>query len=62
LINFAVKDVEMEIRGAIASVRDRETVLAMARTTQPVNEVHDHLWMDRATHVFMPLPEDSCLG
>jgi hypothetical protein len=44
------------------SVRDRETVLAMARTTQPVNEVHDHLWMDRATHVFMPLPEDSCLG
>ncbi len=38
-------------------------VLAIARTVDGVKEVHDHLvWMDRATHVFMPSPEDSCPG
>lgn len=63
LINFAVKDGEVEIRGAVASEHDRETVLAIVRTVYGVKEVHDHLvWMDRATHVFMPSPEDSCPG
>jgi osmotically-inducible protein OsmY len=63
LINFAVKDGKVEIRGAIASEHDRETVLAIARTVDGVKEVHDHLvWMDRDTHVFMPSPEDSCPG
>jgi osmotically-inducible protein OsmY len=63
LINFAVKDGEVEIRGAVASEHDRETVLAIVRTVYGVKEVHDHLvWMDRATRVFMPSPEDSCPG
>ena len=63
LINFAVKDGRVEIRGAVATEHDRETVLATARTVHGVVEVHDHLvWMDRATHVFMPSPENSCPG
>lgn len=63
LINFAVKEGQVEIRGAIASEHDRESMLAIARTVDGVKEVHDHLvWMDRATHVFMPSPEDSCPG
>ena len=63
LINFAVKDGQVEIRGAVASEHDRETVLAIVRTVYGVKEVHDHLvWMDRATHVFMPSLEDSCPG
>jgi osmotically-inducible protein OsmY len=63
LINFAVKGGQVEIRGAIASEHDREIVLAIARNIDGVKEVHDHLvWMDRATHVFMPSPEDSCPG
>jgi osmotically-inducible protein OsmY len=63
LINFAVKGGQVEIRGAIPSEHDREIVLAVARTVDGVKEVHDHLvWMDRATHVFMPSPEDSYPG
>jgi len=63
LINIAVKDSRVEIRGAIASEHDRETVLAIARAAHSVKEVHDHLvWIDRDTHVFMPSPEDSCPG
>jgi osmotically-inducible protein OsmY len=63
LINFSVKDGQVEIRGAITSEHDRETLLAIARTAYGVKEVHDHLvWMDRATHAFMPSPEDSCPG
>lgn len=63
LINFAVKDGRVEIRGAVATEHDRETALAIARTVHGVEEVHDHLvWMDRATHIFMPSPEDSCPG
>jgi osmotically-inducible protein OsmY len=63
LINVAVKNGEVEIRGAVAREHDRKTLLAIARTVDGVKVVHDHLvWMDRATHVFMPSPEDSCPG
>jgi len=63
LINFSVKDGQVEIRGAITREHDRETLLAITRTVYGVKEVHDHLlWMDRATHAFMPSPEDSCPG
>lgn len=63
LINFGVKDGQVEIRGAVASEHDRETLLATVRAVPGVRLVHDHLvWMDRATHVFMPSPEDSCPG
>ena len=63
LINFSVKDGQVEIRGAITREHDRETLLAIARTVYGVKKVHDHLvWMDPATHAFMPSPEDSCPG
>ena len=59
LINFAVKDGQVEIRGAVASEHDRETVLAIVRTVYGVKEVHDHLcFVDSYSGFYVESPED----
>jgi hypothetical protein len=50
LINFALKEGQVEIRGAISSEHDREFMLAIARTVDGVKEVHDHLVLDGPRH------------
>jgi osmotically-inducible protein OsmY len=63
LINFGVKDGVVEIRGVIGSEQDRQRLLGIAKTAYGVDAVHDHLvWVDPATHAFMPSVEDSCPG
>lgn len=63
LINFNVKDGKVDVRGAVTSERDRETLLAMTRAVYGVKEAHDHLvWIDRAAHTFVPSVEDSYPG
>ena len=58
LINFSVKDGQVEIRGAITREHDRETLLAIARTVYGVKKMHNHLvWTDRATHVSCRRPK-----
>ena len=63
LISISVHDGVVEFRGTTPSEHHRQALLAVARNMPGVKAVHDHLiWMDEATGVFMPSPEDSSPG
>ena len=63
LISVSVHDGVVELRGTTPSEHHRQTLLALAQTVPGVKAVHDHLiWMDEATGVFLPSPEDSSPG
>lgn len=63
LISVSVHDGVVELRGTTPSERHRQTLVAAAQSAPGVKAVHDHLiWMDEATGVFMPSPEDSSPG
>lgn len=63
LISVSVHDGVVEFRGTTPSESHRQALLAVARNMPGVKAVHDHMiWMDEATGVFMPSPEDSSPG
>ncbi|MGO4872356.1 MAG: BON domain-containing protein [Roseiarcus sp.] len=63
LVSISVHDGVVEFRGTTPSEHHREALRAAAQGVPGVKAVHDHLiWMDEATGVFMPSPEDSAPG
>lgn len=60
LISISVHEGVVELRGATPSETHRRNLIAVAQNAPGVKAVHDHMiWMDEATGVFMPSPEDS---
>jgi osmotically-inducible protein OsmY len=63
LIDVAVHDGVVELRGMIPSQQWRKQLSTVALATNGVAAVHDHLiWADPTSGAFMPSEEDSCPG